>query len=116
MQFVILVNAAPFSEQSGHTAYAYCNALLDKGHQLIQLFFFQNGCYHALMTHQTKQSVNEQPIAWQRLSRNQTVPLKFCTTAAARRGIENSHIIEASSLSQFIAACDQADRIVTFGA
>jgi tRNA 2-thiouridine synthesizing protein D len=41
--FTLLVTSAPFSRQSSGSAYAFCSAAIELGHQIQSIFFYQDG-------------------------------------------------------------------------
>ncbi len=117
MQFVILITAAPVSQQGAYTAYHYARALLAQSHQLRAVFFYQDGCYHACTQHEETTLHPDLYYAWQQLSTEHGFLLALCRTAATQRAVlHGATAIATSSLAQFIDICQTADRIITFGA
>jgi tRNA 2-thiouridine synthesizing protein D len=117
MQFVVIIHCAPYSHQAAYTAYRFCKALLASGQQIRQIFFYQQGVYHALSADEMYDST----INWREFARTQAIPLVLCRTAAEQRGLRpdqpaySATLISHASLAQLVQACQTADRVVSFG-
>ncbi len=108
MKFAVLVNEGPFTHQASDTAYHFTKAALEKGHEVVRVFFYHDGVLNAT---------------------GLSTPLVACVAAAERRGIIDSdqaqrHGLNSdnlapwfriSGLGQLIDAGIHADRLVVFG-
>ena len=47
MKFGILVNEGPFTHQASDTAYRFTVAALEKGHEIMRVFFYHDGVNNA---------------------------------------------------------------------
>jgi tRNA 2-thiouridine synthesizing protein D len=120
MKIVVLVEAAPLTSQRNSTAYRFCNACLQAGQTIEQVFFFGDGTLTAnLMNHPPQDEINWTD-RWAKWSSTHQIPLKCCITSAMRRGIvsENEsnghHAFEITGLGQMMAAIKQAHRVIQF--
>lgn len=117
MRFVILVLSPPYGHQGPDSAYHFARAALEQGHELLQVFFHQDGVWNA--SAHTAPPGDDRDVAgrWFELSRR-GVDLVLCVTAGARRGVVPPHLapgFRAAGLGQLAAALGAADRVVVFG-
>ncbi|MBT3883934.1 MAG: sulfurtransferase TusD, partial [Rhodospirillaceae bacterium] len=47
MKFGILVNEGPFTHQASDSAYHFTKAALEKGHEIVRVFFYHDGVNNA---------------------------------------------------------------------
>lgn len=87
MRFNILVTGALYSSQSGSSAVQFCKAALSAGHEISQVFFYQDGVQQANSLSTPLDDEFEPVNAWARLSRDYAVELVVCVSAAERRGV-----------------------------
>ncbi len=117
MKFGILVQSGPYNEQASDTAYHFIEAAMQKGHEIVGVFFYNDGVQNAnkLMDPPT----DDRHIAnrWSTLGAK-GVDLVVCIAAAKRRGITDEVLPEnmrISGLGQLVDMAIQADRMITFG-
>jgi tRNA 2-thiouridine synthesizing protein D len=118
MKFSILVNSAPFSHQSAHTAYQFCKAALENNHQILRVFFYQDGVYNANKFSASLTSEAHLVDAWQTLATQYQIELVLCVTSATQRGIIETNLADTfkiSGLGQLLDAVINADRFLSFG-
>jgi tRNA 2-thiouridine synthesizing protein D len=127
-RFAIQINSAPWTNQSGETAYQFINAALSMGHQIERVFFYYDGTYNALRWER------EEPAPcgasrWSKLAASHGIDLVVCISAAQRRGVvsdqaviteqtqntTNSEGFRIGGLGLWIDACLKADRVLVFG-
>ena len=121
MNFGLLVLGSPFGSYACHTAYEAAVEIVNQGHVLHRVFFYQDA---ALLGNNQIEPVNSSDRCqanWIALAKAQELDLTICVSAAQRRGIvENrsqSNLVEGFSISglgQLIEAMLVCDRIVTF--
>jgi tRNA 2-thiouridine synthesizing protein D len=130
MKFAIVVLGAPYSHQAPLSAYHFARAVLDQGHEIYRVFFYQDGIYTANSAMAPPQDEPDIRKLWAKLAEDFQVDLVVCVAAALRRGIldetEARRYEKASAgldknftisgLGQLIDAGLNADRLVTFGA
>lgn len=129
MKFGIVVNEGPYTHQAADTAYQFTKAALEKGHEIVRVFFYHDGVNNG--TRLTTPPQDERNIVkrWSELAQRHKLDLVVCVAAAQRRGIVDSdeakrHGKDAdniaagfriSGLGQLIEAGVLADRLVAFG-
>lgn len=130
MKFALAIYAAPFSAQASQTALHFTEELLAQGHEVVRVFFYQDGVHtgNQLATPaQDEQNITE---AWRALTRAHNLDVVVCIATALKRGILNDEEAQRyqqpasnlapefalSGLGQWVEALVHADRVVTFGA
>lgn len=111
MKFAIQIHAAPNASSAGCTALRFARAALASGHEVLRVFFYQDGVYGAL---------GESAAEWAALAREQPLDLVVCVAALERRGLQAtvtaSQGFRIGGLGLWMEAVLQADRVVVFGA
>jgi len=87
MKYAIQINASPHANQAGWTAYRFIQAALKANHQILQVFFYQEGVYHAFRYQLAPDDEVNLMRLWSGLAREQAVDLLVCISAAQRRGL-----------------------------
>lgn len=128
MNFTLIVHSAPHSGQGSHTALAFAKSLLNGGHDLQRVFFYQDGAENALSTRVTPQGESDVLTGWQTLAHDHGFELAVCIAAALRRGVLNHEEADRYErpganaaepfvivgLGQLIDAVVEADQCITF--
>ena len=128
MKFAIALYSAAHSPSS-RRALRFAEAALAGGHEIVRLFFYQDGVHSASSTLVTPQ--DEQDIAqqWATFVTQNQLDGVVCIAAALRRGVLNEdeatryqrsavNLIapwELSGLGQLHDAIQSADRLICFG-
>lgn len=87
MKFAVQVNASPYSTNAGLHAFRFVEAALAQGHQIVRVFFYRDGIYHAFR-YATPPDDERAPVAdWSRLAELKGIDLVVCISAAQRRGL-----------------------------
>ncbi|BAE52173.1 sulfurtransferase complex subunit TusD [Paramagnetospirillum magneticum] len=118
MKFAILVNEGPYNHQAADSAFQFCKAAIDKGHEIFRVFFYYDGVNNATSLGQPPSDDRNVTKNWQKLAEENKVDLVVCVAAGLRRGITESNLAQGfriSGLGQLIEAGIHADRLVTFG-
>lgn len=129
MKFVIQVNSSPYQSQSADTAYRFALAALEKGHEVMRIFFYHDGVYNAL--HDSEPPADEWQFrqAWSDIAQQHAIDLVVCVSAGQRRGLSTQREavttdnktfdlapgFRISGLGQWVEAALVADRLITFG-
>lgn len=125
MRYVLCIKQPIYGAQGGYLAYQIAQALVEQGHQISQIFFFQQGTTTGnAFVYPANDEFNLQK-AWQNFSQQYNVPLHLCIAAAQRRGIVDtqsaktvgqtnlaSHFVLAG-LGEFSQALLESDRVLT---
>jgi tRNA 2-thiouridine synthesizing protein D len=129
MKFGILVNEGPYQHQASDTAFNFTKAALDKGHEIVRVFFYHDGVNNGTRLTTPPQDDRNIVNQWSDLAKEHELDLVVCVAAAQRRGIvdedeakrhgknadniaEGFHI---SGLGQLIEMGIKADRVMAFG-
>ncbi|MFQ5982767.1 MAG: sulfurtransferase complex subunit TusD [Woeseiaceae bacterium] len=129
MKFGILVNEGPYTHQASDTAYQFTKAALDKGHEIVRVFFYHDGVHNGTRLTTPPQDDRHVINRWNELAEEYDLDLVICVAAAQRRGIvdpdgarrhgkDGTNIapgFRISGLGQLIEAGILADRLVVFG-
>lgn len=129
MKFAIQINCSPHQSSTALTAYRFAEAVLQLGHEIIRVFFYNEGIYHAFAYTSPPDDEINLTQQWRQLAQYYHLDLVICISAAQRRGLlsteeatrlgkvdtdlaENFRI---SGLGQWVEATLLADRFIVFG-
>jgi tRNA 2-thiouridine synthesizing protein D len=118
MKFGILVNEGPFTHQASDSAYHFTKAALEKGHEIVRVFFYHDGVNNANKQSEPQSDDRNLVKQWSELGQTYGLDLVVCVAAALRRGVKDELLaagFHISGLGQLIEAGIQADRLVAFG-
>ncbi len=101
IKFSIVVTGAPYGSQSASSAYQFCEAAVSAGHQIVGVFFYQEGVLNASQLVSPASDEINLPQLWAKLATQYQFPLEVCVSAALRRGVVNEQEAEQLSLAQF---------------
>ncbi|OLS61827.1 sulfurtransferase complex subunit TusD [Pseudomonas putida] len=128
MKFAIAV-FSPGHAPSSRRALLFAQAALAGGHEIVRLFFYQDGVHSASANVVTPQDENDVPAQWRDFVTTRNLDAVVCIAAALRRGVLNDEEAnryqrpaanlpvpwELSGLGQLHEAAQNADRLVCFG-
>ncbi|MBV7300978.1 sulfurtransferase complex subunit TusD [Enterovibrio paralichthyis] len=86
LSYVLVVSGPVYGRQSSLTAYRFAKALLEKGHTLTRVFFYQDGVSNASSLTVPANDEFDLAKAWQALATESCAELETCVAAALRRG------------------------------
>lgn len=126
-RFVLIVNCDPQS-QGAHCALKFATALLDAGHILTQVFFYQAGIYASNSLNSPASDELNLLSQWQQLQQTHRVELITCVAASLRRGVVDKELANQQQLAaynladgfrlgglgEFVIASASADKLVQF--
>lgn len=129
MKLAVVVNEGPYQHQASSSAYHFTRAALNKGHEVLRVFFYHDGVNNGTCLTVPPQDESHIVNDWQALGREHDLDLVVCVAAAQRRGIMDSreaerHDLSAANLAdgfriaglgQLIEAATRADRLLSFG-
>lgn len=129
MIFSLAVYSAPYSSQASYSAYKFAQTLLQQGHQLHRVFFYQDGVHNSSSLSTPPQDEMDLNQAWTTLASQHHIDMVVCVAAALRRGILNKEEASRyskhaenladhftiSGLGQLLEAAVVSDRFITFG-
>ncbi|MGH8379317.1 sulfurtransferase complex subunit TusD [Pseudomonas sp.] len=128
MKFAIAV-FSPAHAPSSRRALRFAQAVLASGHQIVRLFFYQDGVYSASGNVVTPQDELDLSAEWRAFVSEQQLDAVVCIAAALRRGVLNAEEAqryqrpavnlpapwELSGLGQLHDGAQNADRLICFG-
>ncbi|NWB93757.1 sulfurtransferase complex subunit TusD [Pseudomonas agarici] len=128
MKFAIALFSAPHAPSS-RRALLFAQAVLAGGHEIVRLFFYQDGVHSASSNVVTPQDEQDLPQQWATFVNDHQLDGVVCIAAALRRGVLNSEEAqryqrtavnlgepwELSGLGQLHDAVQAADRLICFG-
>jgi len=127
MKINLLVTGGLYTQQSGYSAWRFCQAALQAGHQIRQVFFYQDGVTQGSALAVPLSDEFNMLEAWIELA-ERGVELIVCVSAAERRGMisqdggaeldldqYNLHpVFKVAGLGVLHQTSLDADRTVTF--
>lgn len=87
LTYCLVVTGPHYGTEQASSAYLFANALLEKGHQITQIFFYREGVVNANKWVSPANDEFDLPKAWVALAKKHQIPLHVCVAAALRRGI-----------------------------
>lgn len=128
MKFAIAL-FAPGHAPSSRRALRFAQAALAGGHEIVRLFFYQDGVHSASSNPISAQDEPDLPGEWREFVKQHRLDAVVCIAAALRRGVLNAEEAqrygkpaanleapwELSGLGQLHEAAQLADRLISFG-
>lgn len=126
----VLVTGSPVSQQCAQSALSFCTAALASGHTLYRVFFYEDGVHAGSALTVVPQDERNLNSAWSDFIQQHQLDAVICVASALKRGILNNSEatryqkpaanlaagFEISGLGQWVDACLNSDRVVSFGA
>ncbi|BAJ02258.1 sulfurtransferase complex subunit TusD [Shewanella violacea] len=127
-KFIIQVNGAAYPSSASYNAYHFTKSALESGHEVIRVFFYQDGVFNTNGLNSPASDEFDLTRAWVALSEKYQVDLVNCVSAALRRGIiseteaKESHVshwnmqapFTMGGLGELVTGLEVADRLVSF--
>lgn len=101
IKFSVVVSGAPYGSQSASSAYQFCAAAAQAGHEIVGVFFYQEGVLNANQLVSPATDEINLPDFWAQLALQYKFPLEVCVSAALRRGVVNEQEAKQLALAQF---------------
>lgn len=129
MRYAIQINSSPYGSNIGFSAYRFIKAALAEEHEIVRVFFYHEGIYHAVNTNTPPDDEMNITLLWSELADQHQLDLLVCISAAQRRGLlsedeaqrQGKHDnnlaagFRIGGLGQWLEAVIEADRVITFG-
>jgi tRNA 2-thiouridine synthesizing protein D len=129
MKYTIMVNEGPYQHQSADSALQFARAVLEKGHEIFRVFFYNDGVNNGTRLAVQPKDDRQLQQEWSALAKEHKLDMVICIAAAQRRGLMDANeakrqgkdadnIIEGfhiSGLGQLIEGSIQSDRTIVFG-
>ncbi|ELV8635476.1 sulfurtransferase complex subunit TusD [Vibrio vulnificus] len=87
LTYTLVVNGGVYGSQSARSAYQFAAALIEKGHTLVSVFFYQDGVTNGTALSVPANDEFHLTQAWKKLAQQHNVRLETCVAAALRRGV-----------------------------
>lgn len=87
LTYTLVVNGPVYGSQSARSAYQFAKAVIEKGHTLVSVFFYQDGVTNGSGLTVPANDEFDLTKAWQALAAQHNVRLETCVAAALRRGV-----------------------------
>ncbi len=105
LNYTLVVNGSVYGSQSAYNAYQFANALIEKGHNLVSVFFYRDGVSNGSALTVPANDEFNLVKAWQELALKHDISLETCVAAALRRGIvghdeATQHKLEGENLAK----------------
>ncbi|MBM7061805.1 sulfurtransferase complex subunit TusD [Pseudomonas sp. UL073] len=128
MKFAIALFSPPHAPSS-RRALRFAQAVVDGGHEIVRLFFYQDGVHSASASIVAPQDELDAAAEWRSFVSGRQLDGVVCIAAALRRGVLNDEEArryernaanlerpwELSGLGQLHEAAQLADRLICFG-
>lgn len=118
MKFALQINSSPYSSSASWTAYHFAVEVLAQEHEILRIFFYHEGIYHAFKSANPPDDELSIFKCWSQLAIKHNLDLVVCVSAAQRRGLEETNVADGfrlGGLGQLIEATILADRFLVFG-
>ncbi|OQW77965.1 MAG: sulfurtransferase TusD [Proteobacteria bacterium ST_bin11] len=129
MKYAVQVNASPYASDAGLSAYRFVHAALAAQHQILRVFFYKEGIYHAFRYANPPEDEVSITRDWSQLAEQHDLDLVVCISAAQRRGLlcldeaarqgkhddDTAPGFRIAGLGQWLEATRLADRSIVFG-
>ena len=105
LTYTIVVNGSVYGDQSARTAYQFAVSLINQGHHLVSVFFYQDGVTNGSSLTVPANDEFNLVKAWQALAEKYNIRLETCVAAALRRGVvgqdeANQHNLIQNNLAE----------------
>lgn len=100
LTYTLVVNGSVYGSQAARTAYQFASALIEQGHQLVSVFFYQDGVTNGTALSVPANDEFDLSKAWLSLAQSNQIRLETCVAAALRRGIISEDEAKQHSLAQ----------------
>jgi tRNA 2-thiouridine synthesizing protein D len=129
MKFAVQINVSPYASYAGLDAYYFILAALEAQHEIVRVFFYKDGIYHAMRYASPPDDEIQFNRMWSSLAETHQIDLVVCISAAQRRGLlctdeakwQGKMDVDVASgfriagLGQWLESILLADRTIVFG-
>jgi len=129
MKLGIQINEGPYTHEASNSAYNFCVAALEAGHEIFRVFFYHDGVNNGTRYTTPPQDDRNIVASWSELAEKHKLDLVVCVAAAQRRGIvdegeakrngkDGDNIADGfriSGLGQLVEAGIECERLIVFG-
>ncbi|QIR14687.1 sulfurtransferase complex subunit TusD [Shewanella aestuarii] len=127
-KFIVQVNGPAYGSTASYRAIQFCHAAIAAGHQIIRVFFYQDGVLNSNTLNCPASDEHDIHKMWQDLSNKHQIQLTNCVSAALRRGVlspqdatengkpqwNSSAEFTMGGLGELVIGIEKADRFISF--
>ncbi|GGP40517.1 sulfurtransferase TusD [Shewanella algicola] len=127
-KFIIQVNGSVYGSSASFRALAFCQSVLANGHDIITVFFYQDGVTNSNALTCPASDEIDMHAQWQAFAQRHQVSLTNCVSAALRRGVlsqqeavengkshwNSSEHFSMGGLGELVVGIEKADRLISF--
>lgn len=96
-----MVHGTSYANQSSRSALKYAQAVINRGHTLKAIFFYQEAVYHANALSIVPTDESDARSSFKALNKSHNTPLLLCVTAAEKRGVIDKEQAKLEALNHF---------------
>ncbi|WP_394146498.1 sulfurtransferase complex subunit TusD [Vibrio atypicus] len=100
LTYTLVVNGPLYGSQSARSAYQFATALIEQGHTLVSVFFYQDGVTNGSALSVPANDEFDLAKAWHTLADEHKIRLETCVAAALRRGVISEDEASQHGLAQ----------------
>lgn len=105
LRYTLVVNGPIYGTQASRSAFQFARALIQRGHQLVSVFFYQEGVSNGTGLSVPANDEFDLATEWRNLAKQYQIQLETCVAASLRRGIVSEqeaqqHQLEAYNLRE----------------
>lgn len=129
MKITLQVNSSPYSSNAGLCAIRYIETAIQRQHEILRVFFYREGIYHAFRFSAPPDDEINITHRWTELATTYQLDLVVCISAAQRRGLLSADEarrcgkqdddlasgFRIGGLGQLLDAMISSDRYLEFG-
>lgn len=127
-KFIVQVNGPAYGSTASYRAIQFCDAAIAAGHQIIRVFFYQDGVLNSNALTCPASDEHDIHKMWLDLSNTYQIELTNCVSAALRRGVLSSQDANENGkpqwnsdagftmggLGELVTGIEKADRLICF--
>jgi len=101
LRFALVVGGPAYGSEAASLALLFARELVDQGHRLVRVFFYQEGVHNANLLTLPANDEADLVAGWRELAERSGAELAVCVAAAQRRGLLDRHEADQAGLQQF---------------
>ncbi|MCG7585638.1 sulfurtransferase complex subunit TusD [Photobacterium sp. OFAV2-7] len=98
LNYVLVLDGPAYGTQAARSAFQFAEALIEQGHRLSRVFFYQDGVHNGSSLSAPASDEFDLVAGWQQLAKAHQVELQTCVAAALRRGIVSEQEAQQNTL------------------
>lgn len=118
VKFTFIVSAEPYKYEAMDTLLNLAEAIINKGHEILGIFFYGSGVYNLKGNRKLSSSIRNLPKKIQLFNENYNVKIAACSTWTSITGMKESDFIKNTCIEGLGGLSDlmiNSDRVIFFG-